>query len=311
MKKKPILILMIVLVIAIILIPNVFKNNQEVVEEVNIDDEYQFEYNSNMSILPFHNTFLIYDGKKLVKKSDKFKDLFSLRLNISDFVMKTSKEDIYILDKLERILYKINKDGEVVNQVKFVENGQNIYPLKNSDIVLQYNTSVNTDGIIVYDKDLKQKKNINYPNALVNTMFFEEGTNDVFVSTQMLNNADIINAIYWYNSKYDVQSINQYKNLVAISLDVLSGQKLILDPNSLYILDSHYQNASKISSQHSFERMLVNNEQIYLQDGAKNIRIFDKTGKLIKERAFKEPIINMLANVSQVIYISKGQVYSD
>lgn len=311
MKKRHIIIAFAILLILLFAIFNVLKNNKDTIQEVSINDEHIFEYNSNMSILPFQNTFLIYDGKRLVKKNEAFKDIFSLRLNISDFVMKTSKENVYILDKIEKILYKISKDGEIVNQVKFIENAQNIYPLKNSDILLQYNTSVNTDGIIVYDSDLRKKKNINYPNALVHTVMFEEGTNDVFISVQMINNTDIINAIYWYNSKYDVQLINQYKNLVTIGMDLLNGQKLILDPNTVYIMDSHYKNLGRISAQASFEKMVVNNEHIYLQDGSKTVRIFDKTGKLVKDIAFKDPLIDILKNLNQVIYVTKSEVRSD
>ncbi len=308
--KKKLLAISIFFVIAIVIWTAIYINKHNSKNE-DMETKVQFEYNSNMSVLSFQNTFLIYDGKKLIKKSDTFKDVFALRLVASNYVIKTMSEDIYILDKTEKILYKISKDGEIVNQVKFVETGQNIYPLKNSDVVLQYSTGVNTDGIIIYDKDLKKKKDINYPNGLVNTIAYEERTNNLFVSIQVVNELDVINSIYVYDFKYEPQLFQNYKNLVTMALDVLGNNILILDPTALYIMDKDFKNVSKVSAQASFERMITANDKIYLQDGEKNVRIFDKAGNLVEEKTFKEPIINMFTNVSQVVYVSKSEIYSD
>ena len=95
------------------------KKNKE--KEINlkyktIDESYEFT--SNFNVLAFGNDIIIYDGKKLIKKNDKFKKIFEIRLDASDFKIKTENEKIYILDKNQKILYKINKNGEVESQVK-------------------------------------------------------------------------------------------------------------------------------------------------------------------------------------------------
>ena len=222
--------------------------------------------------------------------------------------MKVEQEDIYILDKIDKILYKINKDGEIVSQAKFMESGQNIYLLKNGDVLLSYNTNVAADGIIVYDSDMKPKTNINYPNSLISTVNFEESTNTIYVSVQVNNLADITNTIYAYNSSYEVQSINSYKNLLTIEMINTNNSKLILDPTRLYILDGKYKNVATIDAQNSFAGMVLVNEKIYLLDGNKNVRIYDKTGKLLEEKAFKDTINKMILDMPQIIYIGTTSV---
>lgn len=286
------------------------KETKRKVNEKNNSIVSSFDYNAKTVVAALKNEIIIYDGKNLVKKNDKFKNIFETRLAINDFVMKVEQEDIYILDKIDKILYKINKDGEIVSQAKFMESGQNIYPLKNGDVLLSYNTNVAADGIIVYDSDMKQKTNINYPNSLISTVNFEESTNTIYVSVQVNNLADITNTIYAYNSNYEVQSINSYKNLLTIEMINTNNSKLILDPTRLYILDGKYKNVATIDAQNSFAGMVLVNEKIYLLDGNKNVRIYDKTGKLLEEKAFKDTINKMILDMPQIIYIGTTSVHT-
>ena len=287
------------------------KKNKE--KEINlkyktIDESYEFT--SNFNVLAFGNDIIIYDGKKLIKKNDKFKKIFEIRLDASDFKIKTENEKIYILDKNQKILYKINKNGEVESQIKISENVQNIFPLQNNDIVVSYNTSVGTDGILVYDNDMKQKANINYPNALISTATFEEASNSIYVSTQVTNSAPkIINTIYKYNTKYDAQSVNNYENLVTISMISTSNNKFILDPMKLYILGPKYENIATIDASDSFAYMNIIGDKIYLLDGSKDVKILDKTGKLIEEKAFKEHIKSILNNSNTVVYVGNSSIH--
>ena len=278
------------------------KETNRKVNEKNNSIVSSFDYNAKTVVAALKNEIIIYDGKNLVKKNDNFKNIFETRLAINDFVMKVEAEDIYILDKIDKILYKINKDGEIVSQAKFMESGQNIYPLKNGDVLLSYNTNVAADGIIVYDSDMKQKTNINYPNSLISTVNFEESTNTIYVSVQVNNLSDITNTIYAYNSSYEVQSINSYKNLLTIEMINTNNSKLILDPTRLYILDGKYKNVATIDAQNSFAGMVLVN-------GNKNVRIYDKTGKLLEEKAFKDTINKMILDMPQIIYIGTTSVH--
>lgn len=321
MKKQELLRIFIIVssvLFAVLLLANIVKVQEKagVKETASKESDKSntvvsfFEYNAKTEVASLKNEIIIYDGKNLVKKNDKFKDVFETRLAINDFVMKVEQENIFILDKIDKILYKINKDGDIVSQVKFVESGQNIYPLKNGDVLLSYNTNVSADGVIVYGTDMKQKANINYPNSLISTINFEESTNTIYVSAQVNNLTDITNTIYAYNSSYEVQSINSYKNLLTIDMINTNNSKFILDPTRLYILDGKYKNVATIDAQNSFAGMVLVNDRIYLLDGSKSVRIYDKSGKLLEEKVFKDNIKKMILNMPQILYIGTTSVHT-
>jgi len=56
--------------------------------------------------------------------------------------------------------------------------------------------------------------------------------------------------------------------------------------------------------------MVLVNEKIYLLDGNKNVRIYDKTGKLLEEKAFKDTINKMILDMPQIIYIGTTSVHT-
>ena len=88
-----------------------------------------------------------------------------------------------------------------------------------------------------------------------------------------------------------------------------NNSKLILDPTRLYILDGKYKNVATIDAQNSFAGMVLVNDKIYLLDGNKNVRIYDKTGKLLEEKAFKDTINKMILDMPQIIYIGTTSVH--
>ena len=88
-----------------------------------------------------------------------------------------------------------------------------------------------------------------------------------------------------------------------------NNSKLILDPTRLYILDGKYKNVATIDAQNSFAGMVLVNDKIYLLDGNKNVRIYDKTGKLLEEKAFKDTINKMVLDMPQIIYIGTTSVH--
>ena len=147
---------------------------------------------------------------------------------------------------------------------------------------------------------MKQKANINYPNSLISTINFEESTNTIYVSAQVNNLTDITNTIYAYNSSYEVQSINSYKNLLTIDMINTNNSKFILDPTRLYTIDA----------QNSFAGMVLVNDRIYLLDGSKSVRIYDKSGKLLEEKVFKDNIKKMILNMPQILYIGTTSVHT-
>ena len=88
-----------------------------------------------------------------------------------------------------------------------------------------------------------------------------------------------------------------------------NNSKFILDPTRLYILDGKYKNVATIDAQNSFAGMVLVNDKIYLLDGNKNVRIYDKTGKLLEEKAFKDTINKMVLDMPQIIYIGTTSVH--
>ena len=74
------------------------KETKRKVNEKNNSIVSSFDYNAKTVVAALKNEIIIYDGKNLVKKNDKFKNIFETRLAINDFVMKVEQEDIYILD---------------------------------------------------------------------------------------------------------------------------------------------------------------------------------------------------------------------
>lgn len=266
-----------------------------------------FNYKNKMQVLPYKDGFIIYDGNDLAFKDDKFKDKFDVRLKSDNFVLKTSKDDfIYVLDKSNRILYKIDSSGDISSQAKFVETGIDVYPLENKQVILHYSTSVKTDGVIIYDKDLQAINNISYPNALINDIIYDSYTKKILLSAQTLDYTQILNAIYSYNDKYEVQEINQFKNLVTTAMEVTNNKIFLCDPQSVYIMDKELTATNKIEADDSFSNVRVVNDKIYLQDGPKLVKIFDKDAKLLKEMASDEPIFNIYFKDSNPILIGKN-----
>lgn len=320
MKNKKRLIFILAILIALLVIVFIVNtlsgrttiptSSNYTINEKNNSIIAPYEYNPNISIGAMKNELVIYDGKNLIKKNDRFENVFETRLVIGDFVMKIENENIFILDKIEKILYKFNKNGEVVAQTKFMESGQNIFPLKNGDVLLSYNTNVGTDGVIAFDKDMREKINITYPNSLISAVNFEESSNHILVSAQVTNLTDITNTIYEYNSNYEVQSINSYKNLLTIDMVNTNNSRIFLDPTRLYILDGKFKNVATIDAQHSFAHMILLNDKLYLQDGDRSVMVYDKTGKLIEEKVFKDTISNLHLNMSSIVYVGITSVYT-
>ena len=55
--------------------------------------------------------------------------------------------------------------------------------------------------------------------------------------------------------------------------------------------------------------MNIIDDRIYLLDGSKDVKILDKTGKLIEEKAFKEHIKSILNNANTVVYIGNSSIH--
>lgn len=315
MKKNLLIIAILLSIIAFALFfgKKKFDSQNSVPDVQNEVLESEFNYKNNMRMLAYKDGIIIYDGRQLCYKNEKFENKFDISIKCDSFVLKTSQDDsILLLDKPGKILYKIDSSGNVISQTKFMENGVDVYPLKNSYVILHYNTDVKTDGLIIYKPDLQSVNNISYPNGLVNAVTYDEWAKKIYVSVQLLDYTKVINAIYSYNEKYEVEEIKQFQNLVTTDMIVTGSHILISDPQTVYVMDKTLSATGKIDAQDSFSNVAEVEGKLYLQDGGKIVRVMNKDANLIEEMAFDEPVEKICFAGTEPVFLGKNFVkYKD
>lgn len=291
---------------------NTPKEVEEKKDEIKLNDFYNLNYIPDMYINEFKKNILSYDKTNLVftdsdlSKSDS--TIYSSTIPISNYRIKTNENYIYLMDCTSKRLYKLNDDGVTLIQKSFTQDIYNLYILSDDKIVVHYRTQVGADGLIILDANLEEKSDLSFTNTSI-TMIKEDIVNkNMIVSSLMKVDSGVVNKFYVYNNKMELVLTKDFQNFVVSNFYIGTNSIISIDPDYMLLTDKSFENPKKVSSNTSFLYSSYNNNNLYIMDGDKKIKIFDKDLELLKEYDFENAQMGLEVINDKVITYSKNTI---
>lgn len=140
---------------------------------------------------------------KAIKYSENKKQEFEATISSDNFSISSSDDFIYILDKVQRKVYQIDKNGEIVGQAEVDKQISGIDIFSDGRFILKFTTDIKADGLLVYNKNCEFVKEITYPKTTINKVSEDKTTGGFMVSGLLRDEDNLKNSIFYYNQKLE------------------------------------------------------------------------------------------------------------
>ncbi len=256
-----------------------------------LSEELKLEYKPNMYIKQFENSLITYDGKSLIRYDENIKEEFEATIRSDNFSISTSENFIYLLDKVKRKVYQIDRNGEIVGQVEVDKQISNIEVFSDGRFILSYTTDIKADGILVYDKNCEFLKDISYPKTTINKISEDKITGGFMVSGLVRDEDDLNNSIFYYNEKLEAVMAMDIKDSIFIDMGFIKDKIVLMDINNILVMNRDFKELYKLHSDENFYKMYMAQMSMWTLDSKNKISEIDYNGNLIKEQIYKDDII--------------------
>ena len=190
--------------------------------------EYAFNYNYSpgMKILPLGESLVMYDSAniRLLKKDGS--EIFDIPFSLANWDMATSEHNIYLLNRIEKVLYFIDEEGNFINQVSLDNIPSKLYAGKLGNLVVHYKSEAGVEGITLFDNYGNLLEDLTYPKTTITRIDINEH-NQTTVHGMYRVEPKLTNYMYRYNPKgklifsksfEDVIFFEQFENDSTIAL---------------------------------------------------------------------------------------------
>ncbi len=282
--------------------PYILSNDKANVQELKL------EYRPDMYIGRFAEGIIVYDGKNLVKYNDNKKIEFEATIRSDNFNIGVSDDYIYLLDKVKRKVYQIDKQGEIVGQSESDKMISGIDVFSDGKFILRYTTDVKTDGLLVYDKNCELLKDINYPKTTVNIISNDNISKGFMVSGLLRDEDTLNNSIFYYNQKLEAVMASDVVDSIFIDIAFLKDKIIMLDINNIVVMNRDFKELYKVHSDASYYKMYINDMSMWTLDSKNKIQELDYSGGIIKEQNYKEDIIYLGKYKNKMLLATKNAI---
>ena len=309
MKKT--IISIIVVLILLIINPYTIKNYIKPYlfpADKNISEEIKIEYRPSMYIGRFGNSLITYDGKSLIKYSENKKQEFEATIRSDNFSISSSDDFIYLLDKVQRKVYQIDKNGEIVGQAEVDKQISGIDIFSDGRFILKFTTDIKADGLLVYNKNCEFVKEITYPKTTINKVSEDKTTGGFMVSGLLRDEDNLKNSIFYYNQKLEAVMATDIKDNIFIDIGFLKDKIILMDINNIEVMNRDFKELYKVHSDANFFEMYIGELSMWTLDSKNRILEIDYSGNIVKEQNYKDDIIYLGKYKDKILIASKNAV---
>lgn len=270
-------------------------------------EEYDIEYNyaSGMEILPMGTNLLTYDSGnlKLLKKNGQ--EIFDIPFMVGSWDLATSDKAIYLLDKIDKILYFIDEKGNFVNKVVLTNNPHKLYAGKQGNLALHYRSESGVEGVCIYDKDGKLLTDVTYPKTTL-TMVHVNDENKVTVHGMLRIASTIENSVYRYSERGNLIFSKSYQDVIYVRQYEDKSQIIYVDVNTAQFYNKNINEDFKAVTSIIPTKLVTFDEykkELYLLDTRNRLRILDMDGNLVEEKYFQIEYKQLLIYKGELLMI--------
>ena len=270
-------------------------------------EEYLIEYNYSpgMEILPMGENILLYDSNNLRVLRKNGEEVFDIPFNIGSWDLASSDKNIYLLDKIENILYFIDESGSFISKAELNNIPHRLYSGKSGNLALHYKSESGVEGVSIFDKSGKALADTTYPKTTI-TMVYVGDDNRVTVHGMHRTASVMENSVYRYSDKGNLIFSKAYEDVVFIRQYEDKSSIAYVDVNKVQFYNKNInEDENAVSSIIPSKLMAFDPDDslLYLLDKRHRLRILDMQGNLVKERHFQTEYENLIIYKGEMLLV--------
>lgn len=294
--------------------PNVQNYNKSRKEALLPKEEYSMGYNYSvgMKIIPMGENIALYDSNnlRLLKKTGE--GIFDIPFGIGSWDMAASDKAIYILDKIDYVLYFINASGDFVNKVNLTNIPHKLYAGAAGNLALHYKSESGVEGVALYDRTGRLLSDTTYPKTTI-TMVNINTENKTTVHGMHRVASRIENSVYRYSDKGSLIFSKAYPDLAFVRQYEDKTTIAFVDVNKIQFYNKNVnENGNLVSSIIPLKSISFDPQEskVYLLDKRNKLRILDMQGNILEERHFQMDYKKVLAYKGEALLIGDDFIRS-
>lgn len=265
----------------------VLKNSQispKLVKQIN------YEYEIDTNIKQFGDGIAIYNKKELVYLNKNGAKEFSLKLEVLNYEMDCSNNNVYILDKIQNKLYIVGKDAKI-KEYEFRANEKPLYieAFKDDNVAINYkvNNNMKLDSIRFIDSNAKVIEDVSMSSYIINIMTKDEYQNNMMVASFYHEKERIVSNIAVYNSKGKMLTSSKvYDMLFSRAISNNKGF-LFFEDNEGVFIDSKNYTKKNVNFNYNLRDLFSLGDRYATLDEYYNVRIYSNIKESIEDEIKK------------------------
>ncbi len=283
-----------------------YKQAQVPLEEYTI----AYNYSPGMKILPMGGNLVMYDSNNLRLLKKDGTEVFDIPFNIGSWDLAASDKAVYLLDKIDNVLYFINERGEFVNKADLNNIPHRLYAGRGGNAALHYKSEAGVEGVVLFDSSGKELGDITYPKTTL-TFIHISDDNKTTVHGMLRTSAELENSVYRYSERGSLIFSRSYAGVVFVRQYEDKSSVAFIDVNEVRFYNKNTnedkESVSSIIPVHlmAFDKA---NGRIYLLDKRNKLRIIDMEGKILEERHFQTEYKGLVAYKDDLVLIGDDYI---
>ena len=283
MKKSRYGIIVIVILL-LTLNPKMIKIYKDNVSNVkyNITEvkELSVGYGENTDIIKYKKGILTYDGKTLNYIDSKAQRVFSLNICINNYNIDTNQEYIYILDKINKIAYIIDKSGSIKTKAVIPVKPISIRAMPSDKFLISYSTDVDVEGIKIYDYYGKELKDISIPKISINFVSIDKDSGGILISGMSTEKDSLSNNLFYYDQDGNLQFSDSEENIMFIQSYILEDRIILVDPKYVEIRDKDFKIINRLNMDDKIISINMFNDDLGIMLNSNKYILISKNGNI-------------------------------
>lgn len=263
------------------------------------------------------DSLISYDGRSLKRMDGSLREIFSAPIRSDNFALDIHGEDIYLLDRVQKKVYSIDKTGAIRAQLQIESTPLTIKALAGGRFILHYITDVKVEGLLLCSRDCSRLDDIKYSKQSVN-FIQEDGDKNGFLVSSLIRDSSVLkNNIYLYrfqHPKAELIMTTSVENTVFVKGSVKGNYIALMDTDYALVYDREFRPQCRISSEGSLRDLFFNGDgtAFYTLDSSGKLRRYDLKGKLMDEKRYKEEVLSVKFFMGEPLVVFRnGYVYRD
>ncbi len=274
------------------------------------DYTIEFNYSPDTKILPMGANIAMYDSSNLRLLQKDGSEIFDIPFTVASWDMATSDNMIYLLDKIEKLLYFIDSKGSFVNKVELSNMPEQLYAGRGGNLIVRYRSESGVEGIFLFEKDGKLLEDLTYPKTTL-TLIKINDNNVATVHGMYRIETKLSNYVYRYSAKGKLIFSKTLEDMIVMEQFEHDGILSMVDINRvmLYEIVTNEVRATVDSlvpvRLTAFDSV---GQNLYCLDNRNRLRIIDMKGQVIEERFYQTEYKGMILFKGKLVLLGEDYV---